>query len=37
MAILIPIAIFFGLNVIVSGVMSQMAVDGNMSDRRNPE
>jgi hypothetical protein len=37
MGILVPIAIFFGLTVIVGGAMSQMAVDGSIADRRNPD
>ena len=37
MGILIPIAIFFGLTVIVGGAMSQMAVDTNNADKRNPD
>ncbi len=37
MEILIPIAIFFGLTVFVAGAMSQMAVEGSIADRRNPD
>jgi len=37
MGILIPIAIFFGLTVIVAGAMSEMAIDGSIADKRNPD
>jgi len=37
MGILIPIAIFFGLTVIVGGAMSQMAIDTSIADKRNPD
>ncbi len=37
MGILIPIAIFFGLTVIVVGAMSQAAIEGSIADKRNPD
>ena len=37
MGILIPIAIFFGLTVIVSGAISQMGIDNSIADKRNPD
>lgn len=37
MGILVPIIMFFGLTVIVSGAMSQMAIENSIADKRNPD